>query len=134
VRALVVDDSMTMRMMLAHLLKARGFQVEEATDGAHAMQLMVRGPVPDLVTLDWNMPVMGGGATLDAIRQNRAFDGVKILVISSETEQQRVADALSCGTDEYLMKPFSPEAFFEKVEMLGLNTAAAVPGQHRSES
>jgi len=125
---------MTMRMMLAHLLKARGFMVEDAADGAQAMQMLVRGPVPDLVTLDWNMPVMGGGATLDAIRQNKAFDGIKILVISSETEQQRVADALSCGTDEYLMKPFSPEAFFEKVEMLGLSTEAVSPGNLRSES
>ena len=121
-RALVVDDSMTMRMMLRHLLKSQGFQVQEAADGAQAMQILVQGPVPDLVTLDWNMPVMGGGATLDAIRQNKAFDGIKVLVISSETDQERVADALSCGTDDYLMKPFSPEAIYEKIELLGLNS------------
>ena len=125
-KALVVDDSTTMRMMLAHLLKMQGFEVQEATDGADAMQKLVAGPVPDLVTLDWNMPVMGGGATLDAIRQNHALDGMKILVISSETEQDLVAEALRNGTDEYLMKPFTADAVFQKLELLGVTSGAGL--------
>ena len=118
-KALIVDDSMTMRMMLTHLLKTRGFDVIEANNGAEAIQKLAAGPVPDLVTLDWNMPVMNGGATLDIIRQNHAYDGMKVLMISSETDAEKVAAALKCGTDEYLMKPFTPEAMFEKLDMLG---------------
>ncbi len=120
-KALVVDDSVTMRVMLTHLLTQRGFEVRQAADGAEAMRSLTEREVPDLVTLDWNMPVMNGGATLEAIRQNHAYDRVKVLVVSSETERALVADALRYGTDEYLMKPFSLEAFYEKIELLGLS-------------
>lgn len=120
-KALVVDDSMTMRLMLRHLLQEQGYQVTEACNGAEAMQVLAADPAPDLITLDWNMPVMGGGATLDAIRLNMDYADAKILVISSETDQEKVADALACGTDEYLMKPFSPSALHEKLEILRLS-------------
>jgi two-component system chemotaxis response regulator CheY len=117
-RALIIDDSSTMRMMLAHLLSGHGYQTQEATDGADAMQKLLDSPAPDLVTLDWNMPVMNGEDTLKAIRLNPDYKNTRILVISSETEQERVSQALASGSDEYLMKPFSPEAFQFKIEML----------------
>jgi two-component system chemotaxis response regulator CheY len=117
-RALIIDDSSTMRMMLAHLLAGHGYQTQEASDGADAMQKLLDSPAPDLVTLDWNMPVMNGEETLKAIRQNPDYKNSRILIISSETEQDRVSQALAGGSDEYLMKPFSPEAFQFKIEML----------------
>lgn len=130
--ALIVDDSLTMRVMLTHLLTQRGFKVRTAEDGAAAMRALKEGgELPDLVTLDWNMPIMNGGATLEAIRQSHAYDKVKILIVSSETERSNVADALRYGTDEYLMKPFSLEAFYEKLELLGLELSAAGHSQGR---
>jgi two-component system chemotaxis response regulator CheY len=117
-RALIIDDSSTMRMMLAHLLQGHGYQTQEASDGSDALQKLQAGPAPDLITLDWNMPVMNGQEALSAIRQDPAFKNTRILVISSETEQDRVNEALQGGSDEYLMKPFSPEAFQFKIEML----------------
>jgi len=118
-KALVVDDSITMRVMLRHVLTQNGFSVTEAANGSDAMKALVSGELPDLITLDWNMPVMNGGATLEAIRQNHAYDHIKVLVVSSETERSMVADALRYGTDDYLMKPFSLDAFYEKIELLG---------------
>ena len=124
-KALIVDDSITMRVMLRHVLVQNGFSVTEAVHGSDAMKLLVTEALPDLITLDWNMPVMNGGATLEAIRQNHVYDRIKILVVSSETERSMVADALRYGTDDYLMKPFSLEAFYEKIELLGFSLHGA---------
>jgi two-component system chemotaxis response regulator CheY len=132
VKTLIVDDSVTMRIMLSHFLTQLGFEVAEAANGAEALRCLQSQPLPELMTLDWNMPVMNGGATLDAIRQNHAFDPIKILIISSETEKSTVEDALKYGTDDYLMKPFSPEALAQKIEILGFN--AQVSGPERGES
>lgn len=128
--ALIVDDSLTMRVMLSHLLTQKGFKVRTASDGSEAMRaLKEEAELPDLLTLDWNMPVMDGGATLEAIRQQHAYDKIKILVVSSETERNKVADALRYGTDEYLMKPFSLESFYERLELLGLRVQPSSPGR-----
>jgi two-component system chemotaxis response regulator CheY len=124
-RALIIDDSSTMRMMLAHLLKGQGYQILEACDGQDALAKLQDCPAPELITLDWNMPVMNGLDTLKAIRSNPDYQGSRILVISSETEQERVAEALRGGSDEYLMKPFSPDAFQFKIEMLAQSGQAA---------
>jgi two-component system chemotaxis response regulator CheY len=124
-RALIIDDSSTMRMMLAHLLKEQGYQILEACDGRDALKKLEGSPAPELITLDWNMPVMNGQETLAAIRSNPDYDRSRILIISSETEQERVAEALRGGSDEYLMKPFSPDAFQFKIEMLAQAGQAA---------
>jgi two-component system chemotaxis response regulator CheY len=115
----------TVAALLRHVLTQSGFSVCEASHGAEAMKMLTSEELPDLITLDWNMPVMNGGATLEAIRQNHAYDKIKVLVVSSETERSMVADALRYGTDDYLMKPFSLESFYEKIELLGFSLNAA---------
>ena len=119
-KALIVDDSRVIRMMLKRFLQAEGFEtLFEAGDGREALdRLKEAGPV-DLALVDWNMPVMDG---LEMVEQMRAegYDRVKVLMVTTEAENDFIIRALNAGVDEYLMKPFDAEALSEKLYMLGL--------------
>ena len=108
-RALIVDDSRFARSYLRGLLKEMGIECEEAADGQAGLDLLHAGPVFDVVLVDWYMPVMDG---LEMLRQLRAqgFDGMKVLMVTTEAENQFITRALDAGADEYLMKPFDEEA------------------------
>lgn len=131
-RALIVDDSQTARMMLAFILKDLGFEVEEASDGSGALALLRQGPLPDLMTLDWNMPGLSGGQVLDALRQEPALRPAKIMLVTSETELRMVNRAIGQGGDEYLMKPYSTESVVEKLGIMGITAAAAIERNGRA--
>jgi two-component system chemotaxis response regulator CheY len=119
VRALIVDDSRFVRGFLRGLLEERGIECEEAGDGQAGMDRMNAGLSFDLALLDWNMPVMDG---LEMLKQLRAagYDEVKVMMVTTEAENDFILRALDAGADEYLMKPFDDEALSEKLAMLGL--------------
>lgn len=125
-RALIVDDSQTARMMMAFILRDLGFEIEEASDGSMALELLRQGPPPELMTLDWNMPGIGGGQILDALRQEPALRPGKVMLVTSETELRMVNRAIGQGGDEYLMKPYSTESVVEKLEIMGIPASAAM--------
>lgn len=118
-RALIVDDSRFVRGYLRSLLQEKGIVCEEAADGQAALDKLHGGSAFDLILLDWNMPVMNG---LDMLKHMRAegFTGMKVLMVTTEAENDYILRALDAGADEYLMKPFDHEAFDEKLAMLGL--------------
>ena len=120
-RAMVVDDSRAMRTLLRNLLSASGLQVvAEAGDGKEGLErLRAAGPV-DLVLVDWNMPEMDGYEFVRAVRAESQWSGVRLLLVTSETEGARMSAALEAGANEYLMKPFGKEAVRDKLQMLGL--------------
>jgi len=117
-RALIVDDSRFVRGFLRGLLEEKGIECEEAADGQAGLDLLHGGLRFDLALVDWNMPVMNG---LDLLKYMRAegFDG-KIMMVTTEAENDFILRALDAGADEYLMKPFDDEALGEKLAMLGL--------------
>jgi len=118
-RALIVDDSRFVRGFLRRLLEERGVECDEAADGQAGIDRL-HGDFPfDLVLLDWNMPVMNG---LDMLTQLRAegYSSPKVLMVTTEAENDFILRALEAGADEYLMKPFDDEALSEKLAMLGL--------------
>ncbi|MGB8261373.1 MAG: response regulator [Terracidiphilus sp.] len=118
-RALIVDDSRFVRGYLRGLLEEKGIECEEVGDGQQALdRLRECGPF-DLVLLDWNMPVMNG---LEMLMQMRAegYGEVRVVMVTTEAENESIERALSAGADEYLMKPFDDEALTEKLAMLGL--------------
>ncbi len=118
-RALIVDDSRFVRGFLRGLLQAKGIECAEATDGQAGLDLL-HGDLPfDLVLLDWNMPVMNGFEMLKEMR-TEGFHGTKVLMVTTEAENDYILSALEAGADEYLMKPFDHEALDEKLAMLGL--------------
>ncbi len=118
-RALIVDDSRFVRGLVRGLLEEKGIECKEAADGQAGMDLLNSGLPFDVVLLDWNMPVMDG---LDMLTQLRAsgFDGVKVMMVTTEAENDFIERALAAGANEYLMKPFDDEALTEKLAMLGL--------------
>jgi two-component system, chemotaxis family, chemotaxis protein CheY len=119
-RALVIDDSKSMRMILARFLKQAGFEVREAAHGRDALaQLGAHGAV-DLALVDWNMPEMNGLEFVQAVRADAAFGEMKLMMVTTEAELARVQAAMEAGADEYVMKPFTSEVLQDKLSMLGL--------------
>jgi two-component system chemotaxis response regulator CheY len=118
-RALIVDDSRFVRSFLCGLLAERGIECVEAADGQAGIDQLHAGPPFDFALVDWNMPVMNG---LEMLQQMRAegFVDVKVMMVTTEAENDFIIRALDAGADEYLMKPFDDEALDEKLAMLGL--------------
>ena len=118
-RALIVDDSRFVRSFLRGLLEPKGIECEEAGDGQAGLDRLHGDRVFDLLLLDWNMPVMNG---LEMLKELRAegFSGIKVMMVTTEAENDFIVNALDAGADEYLMKPFDDEALNEKLAMLGL--------------
>lgn len=122
--ALVIDDSRAMRMLLREPLTQQGYQVAEATDGRNALeQLGALDEPPRVILVDWNMPVLDGLSFIREVREQPRFDDTTLVVVTSETALDQMTHALAQGADEYLMKPFGPEALLSKLELLGLATA-----------
>lgn len=119
-RALVVDDSRTIRSIVSKILRQIGMEVVEAGDGLQALEQMRRNPDVELVLVDWNMPVMNGLDFISALRANPSYDHVRILMVTSETETDQVTRAMNAGANEYLMKPFSPEVLIAKLDLLDI--------------
>lgn len=118
-RALLVDDSRFVRSYLRGLLELKGIECEEAADGQAGLERLNSGAPFDVALVDWNMPVMNG---LEMLKQLRAggFGGLKVMMVTTEAENDFIVRALDAGADEYLMKPFDDEALTEKLAMLGL--------------
>lgn len=113
-KALVVDDSMTIRRIVIKALKMAGItDTTEAGDGTEAVQA-VESDKFDVILLDWNMPNMSGIDTLRAIRQSR--NQTPVIMVTTEAEKSRVIEAIKAGANDYLIKPFSPEQLAEKVK------------------
>ena len=118
-RALIVDDSRFVRDFLRGLLEEKGIECEEAADGRAGMVHLHESDSFDLALIDWNMPVMDG---FDMLKNMRAegYDDVKVMMVTTEAENDFILRALDAGADEYMMKPFDSEALTEKLAMLGL--------------
>ncbi|NGM22303.1 response regulator [Roseomonas stagni] len=121
---LVVDDSRVVRKAQRRILESLGFQVREAEDGAKALEAC-REAMPELVMLDWNMPVMDGITFLRAARAEFGPGEPIIVLCTTECGFDRIMEALEAGAQEYVMKPFDAEIIGGKLEQLGLIQAAA---------
>jgi len=117
-RALIVDDSRFVRDYLRGLLEEKGIECEEAADGQAGLTHLHEDEPFDLALVDWNMPIMDG---LDMLKNMRAegYDEVKVMMVTTEAEDDFIVRSLDAGADEYLMKPFDNEALTEKLAMLG---------------
>jgi two-component system, chemotaxis family, chemotaxis protein CheY len=117
-RIMLVDDSLTMRRIQRTQLTNMGItDVVEASNGEEALSVLQKSMPVDVILLDWNMPVMDGFAFLKVARANPAFAKVKIVMCTSESEKSRVVEALKAGANNYIVKPFTPEALKEKLAL-----------------
>jgi len=120
-KALVVDDSKAVRMILGRTLKEIGFEVSEAGDGRQALDIIAQDKVGmKLVLADWNMPEMNGLDLLKNLRQDRELDSLVVVMVTTETDIDQMVIALEAGANEYVMKPFTKEILMGKLQMAGI--------------
>jgi two-component system chemotaxis response regulator CheY len=120
VRALIIDDSKAMRSILGRMLRGLGFEVVEAVNGRDAIKRLHETEKVELALVDWNMPEMSGFEFIRAVRAEHSYDGVLLVMVTTETEMEQVSKALEAGANEYVMKPFTQEVILEKLQMLGM--------------
>lgn len=119
-RALVVDDSRAVRMILSKALKGLGFDVREASNGIEALEIIaVEKAALTLVLSDWNMPEMNGLELLKRLRSDPALASLVIIMVTTETELDQMSTAMEAGANEYVMKPFTKEILLEKLQLVG---------------
>ena len=122
--ALIVDDSRFIRQHTRQLLERMGVSCEEAGDGSEALELL-SGPAEfDFMLLDVNMPKMNGLECVRTLRDAGLQPPMKVMMVTTESDNSFICRALEYGADEFLMKPFTPESLREKLMMLGLGLAA----------
>ena len=121
-KALVVDDSRAVRMILAKTLKELGFEVREAANGREALEVIeAEKTAVTLVLADWNMPEINGLELLKRLRQNPELSSLVVVMVTTETELDQISTALEAGANEYVMKPFTKDILVEKLQSLGIN-------------
>lgn len=118
-RCLVVDDSKVIRVVARRILENLEFQVDEAEDGKEAMAAC-RDNMPDAILLDWNLPVMSGIEFLYELRKHELGAHPVVLFCTSETDLERIREAMAAGANEYIMKPFDSEILETKFAQVGL--------------
>lgn len=119
-RCMVVDDSKVIRQVARHLLETLDYEVSEAADGQQALDLL-EGGAPDVILLDWNMPVMDGMQFLQALNQRSFEPRPKVVFCTTENGTDQIRNALNAGADEYIMKPFDRDTLQGKLEAIGLD-------------
>lgn len=117
-RILVVDDSPTMRLLLSMALRRqRTFELVEATDGMDALKKLSADSF-DLALVDINMPIMDGFTLIELVRKNRDFQGLPIVVVTTEGASADRDRAIQLGADDYVTKPVQPNRVLRVVNAL----------------
>lgn len=111
---LTVDDSRTMRDMLRMALAGAGFNVIEAVDGEHGLEVL-NAHRPDVIITDINMPRLDGFGFIEKVRQDRDHRGTPILVLTTESDPSKKDRARSAGATGWIIKPFNPDKLVEAI-------------------
>ncbi len=116
-RVMTVDDSKTMRDMVAYTLRGAGFDVVTAEDGRQALNLLANCAA-DMVITDLNMPVMDGVALIRALRADAKFRALPILMLTTESDSSKKNVGREAGATGWIVKPFNPEKLVDIVNRL----------------
>jgi two-component system chemotaxis response regulator CheY len=114
-KILAVDDSASMRGMVAFTLRGAGHEVTEAENGQLALDI-AQGSSFELVLADVNMPVMDGIAMVRALRAMDSYKGVPILMLTTESHTEKKMEGKAAGATGWLVKPFDPEQLLATVK------------------
>ena len=124
---LVVEDEAALATMLRYNLEKNGFRVEEAADGPEAIAAIAESP-PDIVLLDWMLPVMSGIEVCRQIRRRPATRDLPIIIVTARTEDGDVVRGLNTGADDYVGKPFNMDALLARMRALLRRSGPASSG------
>lgn len=116
-RVLAVDDSRTIRDLLAHALLGAGYQVTLAEDGQDALDRL-DDAAPDVIISDINMPRLDGFGLIQALRQNERYRAIPILVLTTESAPELKARARAGGATGWIVKPFEPGKLVQALRMV----------------
>jgi two-component system chemotaxis response regulator CheY len=122
-KMLIVDDSKAMRNFLGHIAGELLFQTEQAEDGRDGLNKLVKNDPREpfaVALVDWDMPVMNGLELVKAVRRNKEFDSLKMMMVTTQNSMERVTAALEAGANDFLMKPVSKRSLEEKLQILGV--------------
>jgi two-component system cell cycle response regulator len=126
-KVLTIDDSKTLRTIVARYLKPFGVEISEAENGSVGLT-KAQSDKPDLILLDYNMPVMDGYQTLEALKADAALKHIPVIMLTTETIKETVVKLIKLGLKDFIAKPFSREALLSKVNpVLGLYAGEVVP-------
>lgn len=114
---LIVDDSSVVRKISSSILKNMGIEVLEAINGKEALERCEENK-PDVILLDWNMPIMDGIAFLKEFRTKEKE--TIVIFCTTENDLEKITEAMTLGANEYIMKPFDAEVIQNKFEQLGI--------------
>lgn len=117
-RALLIDDSRVIRKLARGILEALGYQVSESENGEEGLA-KYRAVIPDLIIVDWNMPVMSGVEFVASLRAMQGDRRPKVVFCTTNSETSDIRRGIEAGADEYLLKPFGPEALQAKLQRIG---------------
>ena len=114
---LLVDDSSLVRKIARKIFAGLGFETDEAENGQIALE-KCQSRMPDVVLLDWNMPVMDGLEFLKSLRRTEGGREPAVIFCTTETDVDHIQKALANGANEYLMKPFDQESLVAKLDLV----------------
>ena len=114
---LLVDDSSLVRKVARKIFIGLGFETDEAENGKVALEKCL-SRMPDVVLLDWNMPVMDGLEFLKSLRRTEGGREPAVIFCTTETDVDHIQRALANGANEYLMKPFDQESLVAKLDLV----------------
>lgn len=115
---LVVDDSKTIRNLVAFILKTEGMQVETAENGIDGLEKLYSMPQIDLILTDINMPRMDGFSFIAAVREQDGYKDIPIIILSTEGGEDDIQRGISLGANLYMVKPAQPERMVRNIKML----------------
>lgn len=115
-KLIVADDSRLVRGIVSKVVESMGYEAVPAANGKEAMNILEAGSEDiSLVLLDWNMPVLNGIDVIKKMRSDHRFEKIPVLMVSTESEDDRIQEAISAGAQGYLTKPFTPEQLTEAI-------------------
>jgi two-component system, chemotaxis family, chemotaxis protein CheY len=116
---LIVDDSQTMRRIVANSLKNLGYEdFVEASDGKDALVKLAADETINFVITDWNMPVLSGLELIKAIRSDDKMGKIPVLMVTTRGVKDDIVDALKAKVNNYVVKPFTPAILREKIDQI----------------
>ena len=116
---LIVDDSVTMRRIVANSLKNLGYtNFVEANDGREALEKLSGDSEINFVITDWNMPVISGLELVKSIRGNEKLGTIPVLMVTTRGIKEDIVEALQAKVSNYIVKPFTPHILKEKIDQI----------------
>ncbi|MFP5239288.1 MULTISPECIES: response regulator [Fundidesulfovibrio] len=115
---LIVDDSKTVRNLVAFIMKKEGFKVVTAEDGLDGLEKLYSSGEINLIISDINMPRMDGFTFIKSVREQDAYRDIPIVVLSTEGQEKDIQAGLSIGANMYMVKPAQPEKMVKNIKML----------------